>query len=86
MHPQHEHGIIPGGPPTGFAPLGDAELDVQPQVALGLGEGLNLHMDTALMAQTSRKDGERAVKIEGVGVITCAGSHNLCWGSREAST
>ena len=43
VHPQHEHGIIPGCPATGLAPLGDAELYVQPQAALRLCKGLNLH-------------------------------------------
>ena len=47
MHPQHEHGIIPGRPAAGFTPLGDAQLDVQPQVALGLGKGLNLDGNTS---------------------------------------
>lgn len=43
VHPQHEHGIIPGGPATGLAPLGYAQLNVQAQVALWLRECLNLH-------------------------------------------
>ena len=47
VHPQHEHGIIPGRPAAGFTPLGDAQLDVQPQVALGLGKGLNLDGNTS---------------------------------------
>ena len=43
VHSQQEHGIIPRGPAASFAPLGDAELEVQLQVALGLRKGLNLH-------------------------------------------
>ncbi len=43
VHPQHEHGIIPGRPPTGLAPLGNAQLYVQPQAALWLCKGLDLH-------------------------------------------
>ena len=42
VHPQHEHGIIPCQPATGFAPLGYAQLDVQPQVALRLWKSLDL--------------------------------------------
>ena len=47
VHSQHEHGVIPSRPPTGLAPLGDAQLDVQPEVALGLGKRLNLDGNTS---------------------------------------
>lgn len=47
VHPQHEHSVVPSRPPTGLAPLGDAELDVQPKVALGLGKRLNLDGNTS---------------------------------------
>lgn len=52
VHAQHEHGVVPRGPATGFAPLGYAELNVQPQVALWLRKRLNLDTHAAVIQHT----------------------------------